>query len=127
MRREIIEIDERFGKEFAGRYVFEEISWARRSRIIQKHTRYNPLTGEVVSADYVAIQAETIWTCLKEQPPNKPITLQRLLSEGEDGIPVELGEIFSQTVNRLCGLSAEEIKNFEGDEAWEAASKPYKL
>ena len=112
MRREIIEIDERFGKEFAGRYVFEEISWARRSRIIQKHTRYNPVTGEVVAADYVAIQAETIWACLKEQPPNKPITLQRLLSEGEDGIPVELGEIFSQTVNRLCGLSAEEIKKF---------------
>ena len=59
MRREIIEIDERFGKEFAGRYVFEEISWARRSRIIQKHTRYNPLTGEVVSADYSAPPSPT--------------------------------------------------------------------
>jgi len=112
MRKEIIEIDERFGEEFAGRYVFEEISWAKRSRIIQRHTRYNPLTGEVMTADYVAIQAETIWACLKKQPPNKPITLQRLLSEGDDGIPVELGEIFSRTVNRLCGLSAEEIKKF---------------
>jgi len=34
MQKETVEIDERFGKEYAGRYVFEEITWAKRSRII---------------------------------------------------------------------------------------------
>lgn len=111
MREETVEVDNRFGEEYAGRYIFQEISWAKRSRIIQKHTKYNLLTGQVISSDYVAIQAETIWASLKEQPPNKPISLERLLSDGEDGIPVELGELFSRVVNRLCGLSREEVKN----------------
>ena len=107
MRKEVIEIDEKYGKEYAGRYVFQEISWAKRSRIIQKHTKYSQLTGQVVSSDYVAIQAETIWASLKEQPEHKPITLDKLLSE-EDGIPIELGELFSKIVNRLNGLTREE-------------------
>lgn len=107
MQTEVLQLDERFGKEYAGRYVFGEISWARRSRIIQKHTKYSQLTGQVLNSDYIAIQAETIWASLKEQPPPKPITLEKLLSE-EDGVPAGLGELFSQVVNRLCGISQEE-------------------
>ncbi|MEM2105872.1 MAG: hypothetical protein QXV21_05335 [Candidatus Bathyarchaeia archaeon] len=107
MRLEVLEIDERFGKEYVGRYVFTEISWAKRSRIIQKHTKYSPVTGQVQNSDYIAIQAETIMASLKEQPPNKPITLEKLLNE-EDGVPIALGELFSQTVNRLNALSIEE-------------------
>jgi len=107
MRKETIEIDERFGREYAGKYVFQEITWAKRSRIIQKYTRYSQQTGQVVTSDYVAIQAETIMASLKEQPPNKPITLEKLLSE-EDGVPIELGELFSQIVNRLNTVDLEE-------------------
>ena len=107
MRKEAIELDERFGKEYAGRYVFSEITWAKRNRIIQKYTRYSQQTGQVITSDYVAIQAETIMASLKEQPPNKPITLEKLLSE-EDGVPIELGELFSQIVNRLNAVSLEE-------------------
>jgi hypothetical protein len=107
MRKETIELDERFGKEYAGRYIFSEITWAKRSRIIQKYTRYSQQTGQVIASDYVAIQAETIMASLKEQPPNKPITLEKLLSE-EDGIPIELGELFSQIVNRLNNVGFEE-------------------
>jgi len=107
MRKETVEIDERFGKEYSGKYVFQEITWAKRSRIIQKYTRYSQQTGQVVTSDYVAIQAETIMASLKEQPANKPITLEKLLSE-EDGVPIELGELFSQIVNRLNAVSLEE-------------------
>lgn len=114
MRTETVRIDDRFGAEYAGRYIFSEISWARRSRIIQKHTRYHPVTGQVVGSDYVAVQAETIAASLKEQPSHKPITLERLLKENEDGIPVELGELFSRIVNRLCSLTADEAKNSSG-------------
>jgi len=109
MRKETVEIDERFGKEYAGRYVFEEITWAKRSRIIQKHTKYHPITGQVRNSDYIAIQAETIMASLKEQPENKPITLEKLLSE-DDGVPIGLGELFSQIVNRLCGVTIEETR-----------------
>ncbi|RLI18382.1 hypothetical protein DRO44_01315 [Candidatus Bathyarchaeota archaeon] len=107
MRTETIVLDERFGKEYAGRYVFSEISWAKRSRIIQKHTRYSQMTGQVLSSDYVAIQAETIWASLREQPPHKPISLEKLIGE-EDGIPIGLGELFSQIVNKLNNVSLNE-------------------
>jgi hypothetical protein len=110
MRTEVLRLDDRFGEEYAGSYVFTEISWARRSRIIQKHTRYHPVSGQIVKADYVAIQAETIWASLKEQPPQKPVTLKKLLSEGEDGVPVEFGELLSHAVNRLNSFSLEETR-----------------
>ena len=107
MRRETIELDNRFGEQYAGRYVFQEITWAKRSRIIQKHTRYHPMTGQVVSSDFIGIQAETILASLCEQPPNKPITLEKLLGE-EDGVPIELGEICSRVANKLCGITPDE-------------------
>jgi hypothetical protein len=109
MRTETIEVDERFGKEFAGRYVFQEITWAKRNRIIQKYTKYSKLSGEVESSDFIAIQAETIWASLKEQPESKPISLEKLL--GEDiGIPIELGELFSKVANKLNGMSHEDLR-----------------
>jgi len=109
MRTEKIELDERFGKEYAGRYVFQEISWAKRSRIIQKYTKYSQMTGQVVKSDYVTIQAETIWASLKEQPESKLISLEKLLSE-EEGIPVELGELFSKVVNKLNGMTNQDLR-----------------
>jgi YesN/AraC family two-component response regulator len=107
MRIEKVEIDNRYGDEYVGSYVFQEITWAKRSKIIQRLTKYNPITGQVVSSDFVAIQAETIWASLKEQPINKPITLEKLLSE-EDGISIELGELFSRIANKLCGITPDE-------------------
>jgi hypothetical protein len=109
MHTETIEVDERFGKEYAGRYVFNEISWAKRNRILQKYTRYNPQTGGVLSVDYVAIQAETIIASLREQPEQKPVTLEKLLAE-ENGVPIGLGELFSQIVNRLNTVTPEETR-----------------
>jgi len=110
MRTETVELDKRFGEEYAGRYVFKEITWMKRSRIITKYTKYHPATGQILSSDLPTIQAETIWASLREQPATKPITLERLLDE-ENGVPIELGELFSVVVNRLCGLSVEEAKN----------------
>lgn len=107
MRSETVELDEKFGKEYAGHYVFSEITWAKRSRIIQRHTKYHPVTGQFLSSDFVAIQAETVWASLRGQPPGKPITLERLLGE-ETGIPIELGELFSEVANRLCGVTPQE-------------------
>ncbi|MEM2971302.1 MAG: hypothetical protein QW270_02630 [Candidatus Bathyarchaeia archaeon] len=107
MRTETVVIGEEYGEEYRGKYVFQEISWAKRSRIIQKYTKYNQHTGQVIASDYIAIQAETIVASLKEQPPNKPITLEKLLGE-ENGVPIALGELFSQIVNRLNNVSLEE-------------------
>lgn len=100
-------LDERFGKEYAGRYVFGEITWAKRSRIIQKHTKYSKATGQVEYSDLVAIQAETVIASLKEQPENRPVTLEKLLDETE-GIPVDLGELLGNLANRFCNVSKEE-------------------
>ena len=107
MRTEEVELDNRYGEQYAGRYVFQEITWAKRSRIIQKHTKYHPITGQIVTSDFVAIQAETIWASLKEQPATKPITLEKLLGE-ESGVPIELGELFSRIANKLCSVASDE-------------------
>jgi len=110
MRTETVELDNRFGEEYAGKYVFKEMSWMKRSRIITKYTKYHPVTGQVMNSDLPAIQAETIWASLKEQPETHPISLEKLMDE-ENGIPIELGELFSNIVNRLCSLTLEETKN----------------
>ena len=109
MRTEVLELDNRYGSEYRGVYMFQEITWAKRSRIIQKHTKYHPITGQMISSDFVAIQAETINASLKKQPENNPITLQKLLGE-EDGIPIELGELFSKIANKLCGITPDETR-----------------
>jgi hypothetical protein len=107
VRTEVLEIDERFGKEYAGRYVFSAITWAKRSRIIQKYTKYHPVSGHVTNSDFIGIQAETIWASLKEQPAHTPVTLEKLLSE-ENGVPIGLGELFSQVANKLNNVGLEE-------------------
>ena len=109
MRTEKLDVDERFGKEYQGTYVFSEITWAKRNRIIQKYTKYGKLSGEVESSDFIAIQAETIWASLREQPESKPISLEKLLSE-DIGIPIELGELFSKVANKLNGMSHEDLR-----------------
>ncbi len=107
MHKETVNIGAEYGDEYAGKYVFQELTWAKRSRIIQKHTKYHPITGQVVNSDFIAIQAETIWAALKEQPLSIPLSLEKLLGE-ENGIPIPLGELFSKLVNNLCALTREE-------------------
>ncbi len=109
MKTESLEVDGRFGEEYRGKYVFGEITWAKRSRIIQKHTRYNRFSGEVEGSDFIAIQAETILASLHGQPENHPISLEKLLSE-DTGVPIGLGELFSQITNKLNNLSADDAR-----------------
>jgi hypothetical protein len=107
MQKQTLTLGAEYGAEYAGTYVFGEITWAKRSRIIQKHTKYHPLSGQVQSSDFIAIQAETIWAALKEQPAGNPVSLEKLLGD-ECGVPIALGELFSQIVNSLCALTREE-------------------
>ncbi len=109
MKQEIIEIDNRFGEEYLGKYIFKEITWAKRNRIIQKQTKYSRLSGEVESSDFIAIQAETIIASMHGQPKSQPVTLEKLLGE-EEGVPIELGEIFSKATNSLNGMGHEDLR-----------------
>lgn len=113
MQKRSIEVDSRFGDEYAGCYVFQELTWAKRSRIIQRYTKYNQMTGQVEDSDFIAIQAETIWASLIEQPANKPINLGKLLAE-QDGIPIGVGELFSQLVNNLNNVGIGETAFLSG-------------
>lgn len=81
MRTEKLELDERFGNEYAG--------------------------------CYVAIQAETIWASLKEQSKNNPVTLEKLLSK-DGGVPIGMGKLFSQVVNKLNNVGLEETRFLSG-------------
>ncbi len=108
MRTAALEVGTEYGVEYLGKYVFQELTWAKRSRIIQKHTRYHPVTGRVLESDFIAIQAETILASMHGQPASKPISLEKLLGE-DDGIPIELGEVFSKVVNSLNGMGHEDL------------------
>jgi len=110
METETVEVDKRYGEEYAGQYVFTEITRIKRLRIIKKYTKYST-SGTVIDSDIAAIDAETIWASLKAQPENEPITLEKLLSEGEGGLPNRLTSLFAKAVNNLNGLAPEEIKN----------------
>ena len=107
MNKKIVEVGSEYGAEYAGTYIFQELTWAKRSRIIQKYTKYHPISGQVVSSDFIAIQAETIWAALKQQPPNNPLTFEKLAGE-EIGIPIGLGELLSKIANNLCSLNRED-------------------
>jgi len=111
MKQETLDLDQSFGAEFAGKYVFKEITWAKRNRIIQKYTKYSNVTGDVVSSDFLAIQAETIMASLHCQPESHPVTLDKLLSDDSDkGLPIELGELLAGYANRVCGLTQAETR-----------------
>ena len=123
MKEEVIVLDNRYGEKYAGRYVFSEISWAKRSRILDRNTKYNRLSGLPEQVDRIAIQAELVMASLKEQPEHKPITLEKLLDE-ENGVPIALGELFSQTANRLNSLSLEETRFLSDKSAEENLTLP---
>jgi hypothetical protein len=111
MKSETLEIDGQFGEEYRGKYLFKEITWAKRNRIIQKHTKYNNVSGDVVSSDFVAIQAETIMAALHGQPQSHPLSLEKLLADDpEHGLPYDLGELIAQAANRVCGLDKAETR-----------------
>jgi len=125
MKTEVLELDDRFGEEYQGKYLFKEITWAKRNRIIQKHTRYNNLTGDVVSSDFVAIQAETIMAALHGQPESHPITLERLLADdSEMGLPYDFGELIAQIANRVCGLDKAETRFLSSASGGESLTVP---
>ncbi len=104
-----IEVGDEFGEEFKGTYTFKEMFWAKKNRIIQRHTQYSGVTGEVVKSDYIAIQAESIMGSLHGQPASKPISLERLLSE-DNGIPSELGERFARIVESLNSVGKADVR-----------------
>jgi len=111
VQTETVVLDESFGKEYAGKYVVQEITRRKRLNIIAKYTRYSQ-TGAILSTDMSAIDAETLWAALKEQPASNPISLEKLLEEDpERGVPNRVTSCLIKTVNKLKGLSAEEVKN----------------
>jgi hypothetical protein len=123
-KQEQFDIDERFGKEYQGHYTAREIPWAVHKEIIEKYTQYNHRTGEVLSINHTAIQAEFALASLK-QPANKPITLEKLLGRDiETCIPPELAQLIEKKVNSVITISTEEKKNPAGDETRNSASSP---
>jgi hypothetical protein len=104
----VLIVDDSYGPEFAGRYVFKPITWAKKRGIIAKHRKISHVNGQVISSDDTQIDAELILASLKSQPEGNPITLKRLLDE-EDGIPDDLVEKLILKTREQNGLSDGEI------------------
>lgn len=92
-KTEEFDVDDSYGEEYRGHYVARQIPWALRKEIIEKYTQYNHMTGQVLSINHTAIQAEFVLASLK-QPSGKPITLEKLLSRDiETCVPPELADL----------------------------------
>jgi hypothetical protein len=109
MRKISLEVDDKYGSEYRGKYVLRELSWAKKSRIAENYMKINTQTGEVLKSDYVAIQAETLYAAIVAQPENKPITIAKLLDE-ENGVPDGLFRLFQKASNSINGVDPEEAR-----------------
>jgi hypothetical protein len=115
-KQEEFDVDERYGEQYKGHYVARQLPWALRKEIIEKYTQYNHQTGQVLTINHTAIQAEFVMASLKQPgkgPGNgTPITLEKLLSRDIDScVPPELAELIEKKVNSVINLLVEERKN----------------
>ncbi len=109
MRKISVDVDEKYGPEYKGKYVLRELSWAKKSRIAENYMKIDPHTGEVLKTDYVAIQAETLYAAIVAQPEPRPITIAKLLDE-ENGVPDGLFKLFQKASNSINGVDPEEAR-----------------
>ena len=105
MRKELKLDDSYFGKEYSGKYVFQSISWAKSNQITSESTSTNPLT-RLTTIDLKRLQAMTLDAVIVDRP--KSITLQKLMNEGEEGLPLALGELLMSMADKVNGYSKED-------------------
>lgn len=98
-------MDESFGKKFAGKYIFESISWGRSNRITGECTKVHPVT-RVSSIDMKKLQAMMLDATMIKRP--KAVTYEVLVSENTDqGLPPSLGEILMAMADKVNGYGKE--------------------
>jgi len=111
--KRVIELDDRFGKQYKGKYVFSGISWGISNRIGAECTKINPVTRQSI-VNLKELQARLLIATLIEKP--KIITLEHLLDETSNGLPLALGELlmmFADSVNGYSAKDREEIKKLK--------------
>src|SRR4030042_757937 len=109
MRKISVEVDDKYGSEYRGKYVLRELSWAKNIRSAENYMKIDAQTGEVLRTDYVAIQAETLYAAIVAQPESRPITIAKLLDE-ENGVPDGLCKLFLKASNSINGVDPEEAR-----------------
>jgi len=107
MEEIVLEVDDSFGKQYMGKYVFKPITWSKYSLISRKYTIVNK---SVIYTDDVKINAELILATLASQPETNPITFEALTSEDpKKGVPPALGNKLLQCALKISGFSIEEF------------------
>ena len=105
MRKEV-KLDNYFGKEYSGKYVFQTISWATSNRITGDCTSVDPVSRRS-SVDLKRLQALMLDATMIERP--KEITLDLLMSEEPDkGLPPALGDLLMSLADKVNGYGDED-------------------
>jgi len=100
-----IKIDDHFGKEYQGKYLFVGISWGVSNRITAECTKVNPVSRQSV-IDLKTLQARMLMATLVQRP--KIITLEHLLDETKKGLSPALGELLMAAADKVNGYSKED-------------------
>ena len=105
--------DKDFGSKYAGKYVFIPLSWGSSNRISGECTKIDAATKRS-SVDIKTLQARMVMATLIDKP--KIITLEHLLDESSNGLPVALGELLMAAADKVNGYSTEDretLKNLK--------------
>ena len=97
-----IEIDRRFGEEFAGVYEFRQVTQGEYERVL---VSFMDALGKIAKQDILKVNREMLWTALVNQPENKPLTKDRVV-QGQ--LPYGLSIKLQGAYDRVNGIEAEE-------------------
>jgi len=100
-----IELDDRFGSQYKGEYLFVSISYGRSNAITAECTKVHPL-GQRTEIDVKTLNAKMVLATLIKKP--KIITLEHMVDESSNGLPTALGELLMAATDYVNGYSPKE-------------------
>jgi len=104
MQTEKVEVDSRFGPEFAGIYEFRQVSQGEYEDVLLS---FMDALGKIAKKDLLKVNRKMLWISLIQQPPQKPLTAELLL---KGDIPHGLSTRLQEAYDKANGLTPEETR-----------------
>lgn len=107
LKRIEIEISEPFDEQYRGKYVLREMTFGTRNKILEECFTFNA-AGELTGQNLAKMNALNIARSLVSQPEKANITLEKLMSQEEDGVPYSLATKLNAASQKLNGTDVEQ-------------------
>lgn len=108
MKTATVEVDRRFGEEYAGVYEFRQVTQGEYEQVL---VSYMDALGKIAKQDILKVNREMLWIALVRQPESRPLTRERVI-QGQ--IPYGLSVKLQEAFDKINGLGAEEQRFLSG-------------